>query len=117
LWSALVLFVLLCFANCALISIWERDVDRSQGQTSLALQLRNTGWIHTFPWILAIFAATLGLIDRGDVRVAAACTAVSAALLGLVDWQHPRLGWRLARVLADVALLTPFVPMALGKLR
>ena len=116
LWSALVLFVLLCFANCTLISIWERDVDRSHGQTSLALQFGKTGWIHAFPWILALLAATLGVMDTGDARVAAACTAVSAALLGLVDWHHPRLGWRLARVLADVALLTPFVPMALGKL-
>ena len=116
LWSAIVLFVLLCFANCTLISIWERDVDRSHGQTSLALQFGKTGWIHAFPWILALLAATFGLMDTGGARVAAACTAVSAALLGLVDWHHPRLGWRLARVLADVALLTPFVPMALGKL-
>jgi hypothetical protein len=33
----LAFFALLCFTNCALISVWEREVDRAHGQTSLAL--------------------------------------------------------------------------------
>jgi hypothetical protein len=40
----------------------------------------------------------------------------SAILLGIVDVLHVRLGWRVARVLADVALLTPLIAMAFGYL-
>ena len=44
-----------------------------------------------------------------DIGIAAAIlgAAVSSVLLGLVDRGAGRLGWRLSRVLADVALLTP----------
>lgn len=114
LWPALVLFVLLCFANLVLISLWEREVDRSHRQTSLALQFGSAGWIHSLPWMLAGLAALFGLVEGGDARLAAACAAGSSVLLGAVDRLHPRLGLRLSRVLADVALLTPLVAMALG---
>ena len=117
LWPTLVLFVLLCFANCALISIWEREVDRSHGQTSLALQFESAGWIHVLPWALVVVAAAFGLVEAGDARVAAACAAGSAAVLALVDRLHPRLGRRLARVLADVALLTPIRGDGTGRAR
>ena len=112
LWPTLLLFVLLCFANCALISLWEREVDRSHGQTSLALQGASAGWIHVVPWIVAGLALIFGSVDAGNARTAAACAAGSALLLATVDLLHPRLGTRLARVLADVALLTPLVAIA-----
>jgi len=112
LWPTLALFVLLCFANCALISIWEREVDRSHGQTSLALQFASARWIHLLPWIVAGLALLFGVLEAGHARRAAACAASSALLLALVDQRHPQLGTRRARVLADVALLTPFVAMA-----
>jgi hypothetical protein len=35
----------------------------------------------------------------------------SAVLLALVDRLERRAGWKIARVLADVALLTPIVPL------
>jgi hypothetical protein len=114
LWPTLVLFVLLCFANCTLISLWEHEVDRRHRQTSLALQSGSPGWIHSLPWILVVLALLFGLFEKGNARVAAACAAGSATLLVLIDSMHPTLGRRLARVLADVALLTPFVAMALG---
>ena len=116
LWPTLLLFVLLCFANCVLISVWEREVDRSHGQTSLALQFGSDAWIHALPWIVSGLALTFGLLAAGDARAAGACAAGSALLLGLLDHFHPRLGPRGSRVLADVALLTPFVAMLFGRL-
>jgi 4-hydroxybenzoate polyprenyltransferase len=111
-------FVLLCFANCALISGWERDVDRSQGQTSLALQFRHTDLLNrALPWLLAALSTAAALSTSGPVRVALACAAASAALLGAVDLAEPRMGPRLARVLADVALMTPALPLAAAWLR
>jgi hypothetical protein len=115
LWPALALFVALCFANCALISVWEREVDRSHGQTSLALQLGSPRWLRLAPWLIGGVAVVAGLTGS-PLRVAAVCAAGSAILLGLVDRLHARLGWRLSRVLADVVLLTPLIAMALGYL-
>lgn len=112
-WLALGLFVALAFANCALISVWEAEVDRSHGQTSLALQFVGHGWIHGLPWLLAGLAA-LFVLGGGNLRVAAVCSVGSAILLGIVDVLHLRLGWRVSRVLADVALLTPLIAMAFG---
>ena len=64
LWLALALFVALAFANCALISVWEAEVDRSHGQTSLALQFGGHGWIHGVPWLVAGLSALLVLTRR-----------------------------------------------------
>jgi hypothetical protein len=108
--AALGFFSALCFANCALISLWEDEVDRSHGQTSLALQFR---WAaapgKALPWVIAA-GATLAWAAAGPaVRPAAACAAASGLLLGLVDRGESRMGRMAARVLADVALMTPLV--------
>lgn len=110
--AAASLFVLLCFANCVLISIWEAEVDRSHGETSLAQQFRRTGSLaRSLPWLIAGGAAAVAAASAGS-RPAAACAATSALLLGWVDRAEPRLGWARARVLADAALLTPlFLPL------
>jgi hypothetical protein len=102
------LFCLLCFANCALISVWEQAVDEAHGQTSLALQFRRTRtFARALPWLLAL--ATLGFAWAADgpVRTTLVCVVTSGVLLGLLDLAQSRLGARLARVLADVALMTP----------
>ncbi|MEP6782897.1 MAG: hypothetical protein ABI983_04450 [Acidobacteriota bacterium] len=114
LWLALALFVALAFANCALISVWEAEVDRSHGQTSLALQFGGHGWIHRVPWLLAGLAAFLGVLGGENLRITAVCAVGSAILLGFVDVLHVRLGWRVSRVLADAALLTPLLAMVFG---
>ena len=44
-------------------------------------------------------------------RIVAACTLASAVLLGIVDRLERQTGRRVARVLSDVALLTPVVPL------
>jgi len=114
LWMVLGLFALLCLANCALISMWEHDVDRSHGQTSLAMT-RGSAWIGRLPWLVVLAAAACGVgAPNALLRVVVVCAAASALLLALVDAWQPRIGVRRARVLADVALLTPLVPLLAG---
>jgi 4-hydroxybenzoate polyprenyltransferase len=109
------LFVLLCFSNCALISVWEDEVDRSHGQTSLALQFgRASALSRALPWVIAVGSAAVWLCGLTHARAAAACAAASGVLLGLVDIAEPRIGRVSARVLADVALLTPLLVFLAG---
>lgn len=110
--SSASLFALLCFTNCALISSWEREVDLAHGQTSLAIDAVTHGWaIPQLPWLIAVLSAVALFGDVGPPRTVAACALVSAVLLAIVDWLERRAGRRVARVLADVALLTPIVPL------
>ncbi len=114
----LALFVLLCFANCALISVWEDRVDRSHGQTSLALQFRGAArLIRALPWVLAAASAALYVPAPALSRPAIGCALASSLLLGLLERWEPRLGRESARVLADLALATPAIPLALAALR
>jgi hypothetical protein len=106
------LFMLLCFCNCALISLWEDAVDRSHGQTSLALQLgRAAAFNRAVPWAVSALSAAAWFLAADRARTVAACSAASAALLGVVDLAEPRIGRVRARVLADIALLTPAAPL------
>jgi hypothetical protein len=108
----LALFGALCLANCALIALWETEVDRIHGQTSLALQYpRGHRLVRLLPWLLVPLAIGFAARETGAVRVAALCAAASGGLLGAVDLAHVRCGRQLARVLADVALMTPLVPL------
>src|SRR5262245_38354338 len=101
-------FALLCFTNVALISMWERDVDLAHDQTSLALRYGTfTPGIRWLPWIVVLIALALSFLP--GARSVALCAAGSAGLLGIVDLLERRIGWPLARVLADVVLLTPLV--------
>lgn len=106
------LFALLCFVNCVLISVWEREVDAIQGQTSLAQQFRAaTEWSHTLPWMVSLIALFIAIAENGAPQAAAASACASGVLLGVIHHFEPRLGWKLARLLADAALLTPLVPL------
>jgi hypothetical protein len=114
----LALFVLLCFANCAVISLWESEVDLSHGATSLATQY---AWaaqaVRSLPWLIAALSAGAWFIAGPAARPAASCAAASGILLGLVDVTERRIGRFAARVLADVALMTPAVAFLLGTFR
>jgi hypothetical protein len=108
----LALFTLLCFANCALISIWERQVDRAHGQTSLVVSSDDHApSIRQLPWLIVVLATVSATADVGAARAAAVCAAGSGVLLAVVDGAEGRMGRQLARVLADVALMTPAVPL------
>jgi hypothetical protein len=103
-----ILFVLLCFANCALISVWENEVDRSHGQTSLALQFARMASVsRALPWLIFVLSGAVWLAGVPHARSAAQCAAASGVLLGAVDLAERRMGWIAARVLADVSLMTP----------
>lgn len=104
----LALFALLCFTNCALISVWEREVDRAHGQTSLALGAEDhEGVIRQMPLMIAVLAAVASMLGAGPSRDAALAAAASAVLLALVDRLERKAGRQPARVLADIALMTP----------
>ena len=106
------LFGLLCFANCALISHWEHDVDVAHQQSSLAVDSDNPPWlIPLLPWTVAGVALASFAVSVDPQRIVAACTLASAVLLGIVDRLERQTGRRVARVLSDVALLTPVVPL------
>lgn len=116
--APLALFTALCFANVALISVWEREVDLTHGQTSLVRQFRRgAAFSRTLPWAIVVIAALPSITAAGVVRTSALCAVGSGLLLGLVDRAEPRLGWRLARVLADLVLLTPLMPLVAEKMR
>ena len=104
----LILFGMLCFADCALISIWEDEVDRQHGQTSLALQYpsgrRLVPWL---PWGITLIAFGFTLHADESLRFALFCIAASGVLLGIVDRLHRTWGRQLSRALADLTLLTP----------
>lgn len=108
--APLVLFAALCFANLLLISAWEADVDASHGQDSLARQFGAVAAISRLVPLL-LTAAALAAPFWGVWPVVAHCVAASAILLALVDRYEPHLGAPLARVLADVVLLTPLIPL------
>ncbi|HEX3728750.1 MAG TPA: hypothetical protein VHV47_03030 [Opitutaceae bacterium] len=104
------LFMVLCFANCALISVWEEEVDRQHGQVSFHRQFPAAERLcRALPWALAAAAALALPLTAGGARAAAACAGASGLLLGAVDRLEPRLGRRGARVLADLVLLTPWL--------
>jgi hypothetical protein len=112
--APMALFILLCFCNCALISVWENEVDLSHGQTSLALQYRQAaGLSRALPWLAALASVAAGLTAGPGMAAVAACSASSGVLLGLVDRAEPRIGRIPARVLADIALMTPAIPLLL----
>jgi hypothetical protein len=105
------LFVALCFANVALISAWEHEVDLSHGQISLARQFRGAAaFSRVFPWLIFIVAVAIGAaMTSRPTRQVVACAAMSAALLGVIDRLEPNCGWQASRVMADAVLLTPIV--------
>lgn len=106
------LFCLLCFTNCALISRWERGVDAVHDQMSLARRservARAISWL---PWLAVAASAAAMMLLAGPARAAAACGLASAILLTLADRMEPSMGWPAARVISDLALLTPLVPI------
>lgn len=109
------LFFLLALANCLLISDWEREVDRLHGQTSLPLRFASARVVAAMlPWVILIISAAYACQHAGDARSVALPAAASALLLGLIALAEPRLGRERARVLADLALLTPLPLWLLG---
>ena len=107
--TPLTLFGLLCFSNCALISAWEHEVDAVHGQTSLVTDYaRGAALAHRSPLLLALVSAALALLQPSTLP-STAWVCLSSVLLAAVDRAEPALGRRIARVLADLVLLTPLL--------
>ncbi len=110
------LFALLCFSNCALISVWEDEVDRSHGETSLAQQYRLTAKVAgALPWVLGAAGLRSPPLGGGRARRPAPAARQAAPSSACVALLERRIGRVRARVLADVALMTPVVPLILGR--
>lgn len=108
--GAILLFATLCFSNVTLIGVWEAEVDATQGQVTLARQFRWAPLLsRSLPWLVA--AVALSWHGRGLDRLAGASVAAAAIALGIVDRIERRAGRQVARVLADLVLLTPLVPL------
>lgn len=96
--------------NCLLISEWEREVDLSQGQTSLVLRFAGARRAaRLLPVAVAVLAALCAWLDLAAARRVSLATALGGAGLAWLARAQPRLGRERARVLADVALLAPVV--------
>ena len=81
--APLTLFGLLCFADCALIALWEDEVDRSHGQTSLALQFpRGRPYVRALPWVIAALGAFMIALTGSELVGITACAVGSGVLLG-----------------------------------
>lgn len=102
--------VVLSLLNCLLISEWEREVDVSQGQESLAFGSASFGDVVRFlpavAGLVALVFCFFGPVARNRFHMAA--TSSAFALWGLAKTQ-PRLGRERARVLVDAALLSPLI--------
>ena len=110
--TPLTLFGLLCFANCALISVWEQHVDRAHGQTSLVAHAPATvDLIRQVPWGIVGIGVLQVAASRQTAQTFGACTIASALLLVAIDVAEPQIGRQRARVLADLALMTPVIPL------
>jgi hypothetical protein len=106
----LTLFGLLCFADCALISLWEDEVDRAHGETSLALQFpRGRPIVRVLPWAIAVLGAACVMHEQFRLSGLTAYAALSGVLLGSLDLAHRRFGRQLSRALVDVTLMTPII--------
>jgi hypothetical protein len=115
LWLPGVLFCMLCFANCALISVWEKDVDSLHGQTSIALQLKGAPtFIRLLPWFIGIAAFAVMIAGDPAIKSAAACAASSGILMGILDLLQSRIGRIPARASIDITLMTPVFVLLLN---
>jgi hypothetical protein len=104
------LFTFLCFINCSLISIWEDNVDKTQGQQTLALQFKfYHHYGRTFPLWCAGVVGLSYFFCEGMIRQLVLSVFLSSLGLKLVDYYEPRYGREWARVLADAVLLTPLM--------
>jgi hypothetical protein len=68
--------------------------------------------IAALPWIAAVAAALVLGFGPAATRPVAGVAFISALLLAGIDRLEPRLGWPAARVMSDLALLTPVVGLA-----
>ena len=106
-WAAAAIFGGICFCNCALITVWERQAQDVRNRFSL---------LNAFPWLTArlqglclVLAglAGMGLLLTGSLPFLP--LALGGFFLAVLDHQQRRISPDALRVLADAALLTPLL--------
>lgn len=108
------LFVLLCLANCLLISVWEHEVDLHHGQKSFAFQFSHArAFANALPYGILALSIGIACFSGGATRIVAWCSAASAIMLATLNAVQPKVGRELAHLLADVALLTPLLALTI----
>ncbi len=65
--------------------------------------------------MIAVLSAAAAMLDTGPARDAAMAATASAILLAIVDRLESTAGRQPARVLADIALMTPAVALMLHR--
>lgn len=103
-------FACLCSLNCISIARWERQLDWDQGKVSVATRhpglARQAGRISVG---LALVSFAMASLSRPAAPVFG-CVAVSAFLLAFLDTLPDKLGDQ-RTAMADLALLTPIIPL------
>jgi hypothetical protein len=106
------LFACLCALNCICIAIWERYLDLAQQRVSIATAFPAIAFAVP-PALAVVFVISAGLaFVQHEHREIYWCLTASAALLGLLHAFRRRGSQDVRTALADVALLTPLVALA-----
>ena len=105
--TATILLGLLCSANCALISHWEKEEDRAGNDHSMAsLPSPILPYMAHALTNLTVLAAAMSLLGAWRIHLAVAAGALS---LRFMLGSGENVSRRALRVLADVVLLTPLI--------
>ncbi len=107
---AAISFGSLCVLNCISIAVWETDLDRQQGRSSIATVCLGLSWLPLVGCSLLAATAmvTLFILPFGSIW---SCIALSSALLALLNASRNFVGPDERTALADLVLLTPLLLM------
>lgn len=108
------MFFGLCLANCLLVSSWERSDDAQQAQPSMAIRWNITPVVAR--WFAAsglLLMVVLFFVHRqSEIGWTAMAAGAGFLLLVILELSARRIALNKRRVLADIALLSPFLIMA-----
>lgn len=108
-WIGWVGFGILCFINCTLISVWEREIDQIRGEVSAASTLPRISHRANAILILVFLATVLTGILSPWRSAQLVLLAVGLSLIGLTALNRSKMSLELKPVLADLALLSPLI--------
>ena len=105
-WTSVALFAAVCTLNCCAVDYWEWQTNR----VLLRYPHRATRWVaRHFAWCATAIVAASSLLMLLGPSVIFIAVLLSTLLLMLVAARPTFLSPELARLLADVALLTPLL--------
>lgn len=108
---ALLIFIVLCLLNCAVVSVWEQSVDTRQAQQSLAIRFGlKIGRVFKsgVAFLAVMIACAIFARSMPISRTALAAAITTAGALGLVQWGGG-IDLETRHLLIDVTLLSPLI--------